>query len=227
MYDIFSFKQGLGDFQIHSYDCDSGLVSHLSCEEVDPDVSFVFLANAPVDFSMSCAGLFTYVFYLDTEPVEREFLAQNYQLVYSDEPCGLGYDNWVEMVVRYLCACLKFPSMPAFDWHDVASVLLEVKQHRLHFNVMPFEDSLKLNSADGGFNRLLAVVFTSMERAPCWEVVTEFNRYDGLADLVAGGAAKHPYEERLVMFLGDKICSNKPTISTKNPLIPVLLRAIY
>ncbi|MGS0737562.1 hypothetical protein ACVBEG_13540 [Pseudomonas sp. GG8] len=55
----------------------------------------------------------------------------------------------------------------------------------------------------------------------------ELSKYDSLAEWVVGGAVLHPYEQSTVMFLGDKICADKPAICTKNPLIPPHLRAIY
>ena len=77
--EIFGFKFESQDFQIYSYADETGLLSHATIQEVDR-ARFAFLVNAPLDVSMQVTGQFSYVFYLDTEPVERKFLPQNYQL---------------------------------------------------------------------------------------------------------------------------------------------------
>ena len=89
--EIFGSKFESENFQIYCYADEAGLLSHATIQEVDR-TRFAFLVNAPLDVSMQVTGQFSYVFYLDAEPVERKFLPQNYQLVHSEQPrcshCG-------------------------------------------------------------------------------------------------------------------------------------------
>lgn len=226
--EIFGFKFESQDFQIYSYADEAGLLSHATIQEIDR-ARFAFLVNAPLDVSMQVAGQFSYVFYLDAEPVERTFLPQNYQLAYSDQPCGRSFEQWVETVIRYLCACFGCNAIPAFDGHDVASVLLEVRQHRLLFNVVPFDAPILPSTRDSEpvFNRLLAVVFSSPDWGLSGDVFDKLELCECLGQRVVGGGAFHPYQERLVMLLGDLACCDKPSIAVKNELRPGDLMAIY
>ncbi len=229
MHDPFSFNFVSEGFNIYSYTEEAGLLAHQNCSEVDSYASYTFLVNAPLETSKQVLGLFAYVFYLDATPVIRKSSPQNYQLVYSDEPCNQTFERWVETVIRYLCACNSFNGMPAFDWHDLASVLLEVRQHRLHFNIVPFAAPLILSTnqvSGGGFNRLLAVVFASVP-IRLENTIMELERYRCLGEWVVEGGAFHPYEETLVMLLGDSVCSEKPNIAIKNELLPGDFIAIY
>lgn len=226
MRDVFSFKLPEQGCQIISYKFDEGVVAHATADEVTLNSQFIFLVNVPQDFRMDAAGFHSYVFYLDAEPIERIFLPQNYQLVYTDAPCGT-FEDWAETVIQHLCGCLRSPTNPPFDLHDIAGVLLEVKQHRLQFKIVPFVDDLTLPPGEGGFNRLMTVVFHCRELFMPIFYSEELSKYDSLAEWVMGGAVLHPYEQSKMMFLGDKICADKPAICTKNPLIPEHLRAIY
>jgi len=187
----------------------------------------VFLINAAPDFLIKGAPMSAKIFYLDYEYFKRRFLPQSYHLIYLDEPCELSFEKWAETVIRYLSACLSSPAIPAFDFADISSVLLEVKRTRLHFKIMPFENMLMLPSGSAEYNRLLAVVFSSPERLMPLRVDGELSRCETIADWVAGGAAYHPYEYSIALFLGDKKFPYEPVISTKNPRVPPHLRAIY
>jgi hypothetical protein len=107
--------------------------------------------------------------------------------------------------------------------------LLEVRQHRLLFNVVPFDTlSILPSTLDGEpvFNRLLAVVFYS----PDWGLGDVFDKLElceYLGHRVAGGGAFHPYDERLVMLLGDLACCDQPSNAIKASLGPGDLPAIY
>ena len=110
---------------------------------------------------------------------------------------------------------------------DIASVLLEVKRTRLSFKIMPFENALDLPSGRAEYNRLLIVIFSSPEKLMPMHVGRGLARCEAIADWVAGGAAFHPHESSIALFLGDKKLPNEPEISTKDPRIPLHLRAIY
>ena len=226
--EIFGSKFESENFQIYCYADEAGLLSHATIQEVDR-TRFASLVNAPLDVSMQVTGQFSYVFYLDAEPVERKFLPQNYQLVYSEQPCGRSFDRWIETVIRYLCACFCCNAIPAFDAHEIASVLLEARQHRLLFNLVPFDTlSILPSTLDGEpvFNRLLAVVFYS----PDWgfgDVFDKLELCECLGLRVVGGGAFHPYDERLVMLLGDLACCDQPSNAIKASPGPGDLPAIY
>lgn len=117
--EIFGSKFESENFQIYCYADEAGLLSHATIQEVDR-TRFAFLVNAPLDVSMQVTGQFSYVFYLDAEPVERKFLPQNYQLVHSEQPRGRSFERWIETVIRYLCACFCCNAIPAFDAHEIA-----------------------------------------------------------------------------------------------------------
>ncbi|MCK8688321.1 hypothetical protein, partial [Pseudomonas umsongensis] len=116
-------------------------------------------------------------------------------------------------------------AIPAFDAHEIASVLLEARRHRLLFNVVPF-DALSTLDGEPVFNRLLAVVFSS----PDWgygDVFDKLELCECLGHRVVGGGAFHPYDERLVMLLGDPACCDQPSNAIKAELSPGDLPAIY
>jgi hypothetical protein len=97
MKDVFSFKLAEQGCQIISYEFDEGVVAHATADKVTLNSQFIFLVNVPPDFRIDGAGFYTFVFYLDVEPIERVFLPQNYQLVYTDAHCGT-FENWAALV---------------------------------------------------------------------------------------------------------------------------------
>lgn len=227
MNEPFDFDILLSEFKIFSYGHYEGLHCHSSVDELPPQPCFVFLINAAPDFVIEHAPISARVFYLDYEYFKRLFLPQSYHLIYLDDPCGLSFEGWAESVIRYLSTCLNAPAIPAFDFADIASVLLEVKRTRLSFKITPFKNALALPSGLAEYNRLLLVIFSSPEKLMPIEACRELARCESIADWVAGGAAFHPHESSIALFLGDKKLPNEPGISTKDPRIPLHLRAIY
>jgi len=227
MKELFGFDILPNKFKIFSYGHDEGLHCHGSVDELPPQTCFVFLINAAPNFLIENAPFSAKIFYLDFEYFKRLFLPQSYHLIYLDDPCGLSFDGWAENVIRYLSACLKAPAIPAFDFADISSVLLEVKRTRLHFKIMPFENALVLPFGIAEYNRLLLVIFSSPEKLMPMHVDRELAQCEAIADWVAGGAAFHPHESSIALFLGDEKRPNEPEISTKDPRTPHHLRAIY
>lgn len=76
------------------------------------------------------------------------------------------------------------------------------------------------------FNRLLAVVFYSPDRG-FGDVFDELGLCECLGHRVVGGGAFHPYDERLVMLLGDPARCDQPSHAIKAELGPGDLPAIY
>jgi len=227
--EVFDFPVEFSDFRIYTFADDEGLRTHANFQSISPHVRLTFLVNAPQDVSRQVFGHFSYVFFLDEEPVEREFLPQNYQLAYADQNCNRTFQQWGETVIHSLCACFLCNSIPAFDAHDVASVLLESQQHRLFFNIVPFDTSLM---PPGGqdrsiFNRLLAVVFASPEWGICQDGLDKLDRCGYLGKWVITGGAFHPYEERSVMLLGDLTGGSTSRVAIKNELLSGEVEAIY
>lgn len=225
MKELFEFDILPNECKVFSYTHHEGLQCHGSVDELPTQPCFVFLINAAPDFLIENAPISAQVFYLDYEYLKRSFLPQSYQLIYLDDPCGMSFEDWAENAIRYLSACLNTPAVPAFDFADIASVLLEVKRTRLHFKIVPFENALILPF--GKYNRLLAVIFSSTARFMPTHFYHELARCEALADWVAGGAAFHPHESSIALFLGDEKRFHEPEISTKDPRIPHHLRAIY
>lgn len=227
MTDIYSFTLAGSPSGIVSYGFEAGVSVHASADQIPADSLFVFLVNVATDLLLREVGLHTHVFYLDHDPVERAFLAQNYQLVYTDAPAGQTFGNWADIVISHLCACLQHPGWPPFDLHDIASVLLEVKSRRLQFRLVPFTDPHVAPPGEDGFNRLLAIAFASMDWFMPIHMSEELAKYEGLTQWLASGAVVRPGDQASMLFLGDKLTAAEPAITVKNPLIPEHLRAIY
>ncbi len=195
--------------------------SHATPREIG-DALYTFLVNAPLDVTMP-AGQNSYVFFLDAGPVKREFLPQNYQLIYTDQRCSRTFTGWAETVIRCLCASNRFNGIPAFDQSDVASVLSEVHQLRVIFLAVTFTTKPELPTTpdpEGSprpvFNRLLAVLFSPFEwggYADRDEILESCQR---LGRHVVGGGAFHPYDEGLLMLLGDPAKCGGPSDCIKN-----------
>lgn len=194
-------------FRIYTYADEGGLRAHADLSEIRPGMRFTFLVNAPLDVSRPLHDPFSYVLFLDENPVERMFLPQHYQLVHADETCGRAFPQWVETVLHSLSTCFYCNAIPAFDSHDVAGVLLDAKHPRLRFNLVPFDTFSVVPSAEGGavFNRLLAVLLSPVEWGASRDDLEKLWQCEQLGAHVVMGGAFHPYLEQTLMLLGDGV----------------------
>lgn len=172
-------------------------------------VRVVFLLNSAPDEKVVLPEPWgNYVFYLDEYPVERPATALHYQLLYSpasDEP---SFKTWAATVMQYLGACFLMPTIPCYDNHDIATVLLSTSRPQLHFKLIR-------GVAKGGITRamictqtyihLLAVLFAP----PGWICTKkEIIQLDSIrvseGGFLKSGGAIHPYDERVLMLLGEE-----------------------
>jgi hypothetical protein len=204
---LFSFSLTGSSEKLYSYTDDEGLVPGIN--DTESFVRIIFLINSCQSNVSELSSIkANYIFYLDAEPVERPVVPHHFQLVFSptiEEPI---FTAWAAAVMRYLCACFFAPSIPAFDNHDISSVLLGTKSSLLSFNLVRGECVEQMRRPLSNIpqsNHLLAVLFTP----PYWSASNEYfsllnesiPSLDG--GLVKGGCAFHPYKEQVLMILGD------------------------
>lgn len=192
---------------IFSYTDEDGLTAGIS--PTGNHVRLFFLLNASSDQTLELAHPWAnYVFYLDEQVVARSEVPLHFQLIFSPTAEYPTFEIWAETVMRYLCACFLAPGIPGFDCHDVASVLQGATSSRLSFSLVRGIDDGQLMSNLSGHPRsphLLAVLFATKDWLPSNQ---DLERLDKALLTVGGdwikrGGACHPYEERVLMLLGD------------------------
>lgn len=204
-------KEALFDFvprntsgSTYSYSDEDGLTAGMN--NTGHFVRFVFLLKSAAGHVAELPHSWgNYAFYLDECPVERAPVPLHCQLVFTSSADEPSFEAWAATVMRYLCACCT-PSIPAFDCHDIASVLLGLQSPQLSFNLVRFDDDQWECSLERlpKSTHLLAVVFSP----PGWFAsVEDMDRLNAALvvhkeGMVKGGGAFHPYEKRKLMLLG-------------------------
>jgi len=204
---LFSFSLPDNSERLYSYTDEEGLAPGIS--NTGSFVRIIFLINScQSNVSELSNTKASYIFYLDAEPVERPVVPLHFQLVFSPTIEEPTFAVWAATVMRYLCACFFAPAIPAFDNHDITSVLLGAASSLLRFNLVRGESIEHMQTTLRNIppsNHLLAVLFTP----PYWSASNEYfsllNESIRLLDggLVKGGCAFHPYKEQVLMLLGD------------------------
>ncbi len=191
----------------YSYTDEDGLTAGMN--DTGSFVRLVFMLNsAPSQVAELPHPWASYAFYLDEHPVERPHTALHFQLVFSPAAGEPSFEVWAATVMRYLCACFHTPSIPAFDCHDIASVLLGPSNSQLSFNLVRGMDDGQLETSLAGVPKstfLLAVLFAPPLWPPSNEDMTRLDAAVAVnkGGVLTSGGANHPYEERVLMLLGD------------------------
>lgn len=202
---LFSLSILSAEAAIYNYADETGITSGGGNPEYT--TRFVFLVNAEVGVSSTQFHPFAgYAFYLDCEPVERPAVPRHFQLVYDRPSDGPYFQAWASKVISYLSGCFHAPTIPPFDGHDVADVLLSVICPRLYFKLIPMTSYSRLNVALASIptcKNLLSVLFAP----PGWICLDELSLWED-ANVVPGGrhtsgGAIHPYSQRMLMILGE------------------------
>ncbi|WP_152529124.1 hypothetical protein [Stutzerimonas azotifigens] len=204
---LFAFSIQDSSDKVFSCTDEEGLVSGIN--DTGSFVRIIFLLNScQRKVSKSSNTKANYIFYLDAEPVERPVVPLHFQLVFSPTIEEPTFKVWAATVMRYLCACFVAPAIPAFDNHDISSVLLGATSSLLSFNLVRGEGVEQMQRPLRNIppsKHLLAVLFSP----PSWSASNEYfslpNESIPLLDggLVKGGCAFHPYKEQVLMLLGD------------------------
>jgi len=172
-------------------------------------IRIIFLLNSAPDEKVELPELWgNYVFYLDEHPIERPTTALHYQLLYSPTSDSPSFRAWAAIVMSYLGACFVMPTIPGYDNHDIATVLLSTLRPQLHFKLVRGIADSGITQAMASvppYINLLAVLF-----APLGQFCTneEFIQLDSIrvseGGVVKVGGATHPYDELVLMLLGEE-----------------------
>lgn len=172
-------------------------------------IRIIFLLSSAPDEKVELPELWgNYVFYLDEHPIERPATALHYQLLYSPTSDCPSFRAWAAMVMSYLGACFVMPTIPGYDNHDIATVLLSTLRPQLHFKLVRGVAGSGITQAIASvppYINLLAVLF-----APLGQFCTnkEVVQLDSIrvseGRVVKVGGATHPYDEWVLMLLGDE-----------------------
>lgn len=204
---LFSFSLSGSSESLYSYTDEEGLVPGIN--DAGGFVRIIFLINScQSNVSELSHTKASYIFFLDAEPVERPVVPLHFQLVFSPTIEEPTFAVWAATVMRYLCACFFAPAIPAFDNHDISTVLLGASSSLLRFNLVRGESVEHMQRTLRNippYNYLLAVLYSSPYLSASNEYFSLLNESLPLQGrgLLKGGCAFHPYKEQVLMLLGD------------------------